>query len=84
MSWVGSALDLGSRVREFEPRISDHFERPATAIHFLDNELDLKSKRMGSNPTNLWVLLFLMILKDTISNLINYWNSIVRGSNPLR
>ena len=24
MSWVGSALDLGSRVREFEPRIPDH------------------------------------------------------------
>ena len=26
MSWVGSALDLGSRVREFEPRIPDHFD----------------------------------------------------------
>ena len=23
---MGSALDLGSRVREFEPRISDHLE----------------------------------------------------------
>lgn len=33
MSWVGSALDLGSRVREFEPRIPDHligFANPTT------------------------------------------------------
>ena len=47
------------------------------------NELDLKSKTRGFKSHKLMGLVF-DDFKDTISNVINYWNSIVRGSNPLR
>ena len=47
-------------------------------------ELDLKSKTSGFDSHKLMGLVVFDDFKDTISNLINYWNSIVGGSNPLR
>lgn len=61
MSWVGSALDLGSRVREFEPRISDHLKDPQLQSTY-DKELVWKTETSGFDSHKLMGLVVFKVI----------------------